>query len=296
MEEIKETIIENPYGFIYITTNLINGKRYLGQKRFEYGNDWFSYLGSGKALKAAINLYGKENFSRNIVCFCRSEEELNQVEHDISVFLNVVESPDWYNMVLGGGGKSGYKMSDDQLESHRQRAIKQMQDPVMREHLSKLAKERNNTDEAKEHQSAMMKELWQDEKFRKKVVDNLPDRSGNKHPMFGYQWSDEQKKHMSEVQTGKRCGENASFFGHKHTQEVRELLSTLAKQKVGEKNPRARKVIRLVDGKIYDYVLAAAQDNGIGRDAIRNRCKKHNGFMYYDEWLTQQNDLKNNKE
>lgn len=289
--ETNEKIINEPYGFIYITTNMVNGKRYLGQKRFEYGTDWRSYLGSGQALRAAINLYGKEKFSRNVVCFCYSEDELNQVEYDLSVFLDVVKSPDWYNMILGGKGKSGYQMSEEQLKAHRARAVQQMQNPAMREHLSKLAKERNNTDEAKKHQSAMMKELWQDDEFRKKVVDNLPDRSGTKHPMFGYQWSDEQRKHMSEVQTGKRCGENASFFGHKHTPEVKELLSTLAKQKTGEKNPRAHKVIRLADKKIYGYLLAAAKDNGIGKDAMTNRCKKHNGFMYYDEWLIQQNDL-----
>lgn len=285
-----ERIINEPYGFIYITTNMVNGKKYLGQKRFEYGNDWHSYLGSGQALRAAIDLYGKENFSRCIVCFCYSEDELNQAEYDLSVFLDVVKNPNWYNMIFGGKGKSGYQMSEEQLKAHRERAIQQMKNPTMRERLSQLAKERSSTDEAKIRQSAMMKELWQDDEFRKKVVDNLPERSGEKHPMFGYQWSDEQRKHMSEVQTGKRCGENASFFGHKHTLEVRELLSTLAKQKIGEKNPRARKVIRLADKKIYGYLLAAAQDNGVGKDAMTNRCKKHNGFMYYDEWLTLQND------
>jgi group I intron endonuclease len=287
---MEEIIINEPYGFIYITTNMVNGKRYIGQKRFEYGNDWHSYLGSGQALKSAIDLYGKENFYKNIVCFCYSEDELNQAEYNLSVFLDVVKSQDWYNMILGGKGKSGYQMSEEQLEAHRERAIRQMQNPAMREHLSQLAKERNNTDEAKAHQSAIMKELWKDDEFRRKVVDNLPDRSGTRHPMFGYQWSEEQRRHMSEVQTGKRCGENASFFGHKHTLEVKELLSTLAKQKTGGKNPKARKVVRLADEKIYDYVLGAAQDNGIGRDSIRNRCKKHNGFMYYDEWITIQND------
>ena len=293
--ETNEKVINEPYGFIYITTNMVNGKRYLGQKRIEFGIDWHSYLGSGKALKTAIKLYGKENFSRNIVYFCYSEDELNQVEYDLSVFLDVVKSPDWYNMVLGGKGKSGYKMSEEQIEANRKKAIKQMQDPDMRKYLSNLAKERNNTDDAKERQSAMMKELWQDDEFRKKVANNLPDRSGDKHPMFGYQWSDEQRKHMSEVKTGKRCGEDATFFGHKHTEETRELLSMLAKQKTGENNPRARKVIRLSDGKVYGYLFGAAQDNGIGRNAMSVRCKKHNGFMFYDEWLTQQNDLENIK-
>ena len=46
---------------IYLTTNLINGKIYIGlltnlKKK--------NYLGSGKILKKAINAYGKENFKR----------------------------------------------------------------------------------------------------------------------------------------------------------------------------------------------------------------------------------------
>ena len=52
--------IENPYGFIYITTNMVNGKRYIGQKKFCDG--WKTYLGSGKLLKKAIKKYCKENF------------------------------------------------------------------------------------------------------------------------------------------------------------------------------------------------------------------------------------------
>lgn len=293
--ETNDKIINEPYGFIYITTNMVNGMRYLGQKRIEFGIDWRSYLGSGKHLKRAIKKYGRENFIRNIVCFCYSEDELNKAEYDLSVFLNVVESDDWYNLCYGGGGKSGYKMSEEQVEQLRKRSLKQMQNPDTRKHLSELAKKRNNTDEAKHRQSDMMKELWQDDEFRKKVVNNLPDRSGDKHPMFGYQWSYEQRKHMSEVKTGKRCGEDATFFGHKHTKETRELLSMLAKQKTGENNPRARKIIRLSDGKVYGYLFGAAQDNGIGRNAMSVRCKKHNGFMFYDEWLTQQNDLENIK-
>ena len=40
MEDIvKEVTIEEPYGFIYITTNIINGKRYVGQRIFKNVND-----------------------------------------------------------------------------------------------------------------------------------------------------------------------------------------------------------------------------------------------------------------
>ena len=52
---------------IYKTTCLINNKTYIGQHRIRYPSTldpW--YLGSGKALQAALKKYGIENFRREI--------------------------------------------------------------------------------------------------------------------------------------------------------------------------------------------------------------------------------------
>lgn len=58
--------------YIYLTTNHINGKRYIGK---HYGELNDSYLGSGNLIKAAIEKYGKENFSKEILYISQSEEE-----------------------------------------------------------------------------------------------------------------------------------------------------------------------------------------------------------------------------
>lgn len=50
------------YGFIYITTNHINVKRYIGQRKYDKNEKWKTYLGSGIILTRAIEKYGKENF------------------------------------------------------------------------------------------------------------------------------------------------------------------------------------------------------------------------------------------
>lgn len=48
--------------YVYRTTNLVNGKTYIGQhKSKDVMNDL--YLGSGKLLKMSIEKYGKENHS-----------------------------------------------------------------------------------------------------------------------------------------------------------------------------------------------------------------------------------------
>ena len=92
------------YFFIYRTTNLINGKFYIGKhvtKRIDDG-----YLGSGVALKAAIKKYGRENFKREILLECCSPEELNEQEKSI-VTKDFVASPSTYNLTVGGSGGGG---------------------------------------------------------------------------------------------------------------------------------------------------------------------------------------------
>lgn len=94
--------INEPYGFIYITTNLINGKRYIGQKKFDSGSRWKSYLGSGYHLRKSINKYGKDNFKRDIVDIGYYEDELNKKEFEWINNYDAVKSDDYYNMVDGG--------------------------------------------------------------------------------------------------------------------------------------------------------------------------------------------------
>lgn len=104
---IVDKEIINPYGFIYITTNLLNGKKYIGKRRFS-GN-WKSYLGSGIHLKEAIKKYGRSNFSKVIVDIGYSDGELNEKEMNLIKFFNADNSRDYYNISKGGciEGKSG---------------------------------------------------------------------------------------------------------------------------------------------------------------------------------------------
>lgn len=59
--------------FVYITTNLINGKQYIGDHTTKKLND--GYLGSGVYLLNAINEYSKENFKREILEFFNTKQE-----------------------------------------------------------------------------------------------------------------------------------------------------------------------------------------------------------------------------
>lgn len=91
------------YGFIYITTNNLDGKKYIGQKSYSMPN-WKRYLGSGIYLKRAIKKYGRENFSREIIEECETREELNEREKYWIKYYDATNSDDFYNIAHGGDG------------------------------------------------------------------------------------------------------------------------------------------------------------------------------------------------
>lgn len=160
------------YGFIYITTNILNGKKYLGQKKFD--SRWKSYIGSGKAFKRAVQKYGKENFQREIVKICYSAEELNKAERDLSISLNVVESDEWYNEVYGGGQMNGYRVSEKSKKKNAEAHIGKRPTEEVRQKLSMAQKKRFS--------------------------------NPKNHPCYGKTITDETRQKMSEAHKGKTAG------------------------------------------------------------------------------------------
>lgn len=309
--ETKEKVIEEPYGFIYITTNMVNGMRYLGRRKIGKDNSWIRYLGSGSIFRRALKKYGKENFSRNIVCFCYSEEELNKAEYDLSVLLNVVEDENWYNLCYGGGATSGYHHSE---ESKRKMSQNSIPSEETREKMRISAKARC-TDEWRQKMSEMNKGKWSGKNNpnygnhnrpyknnlsrKNKDKNNKSTNNKNKKPS---NWSRENNpRHIRPL-----VGKDNPMFGKTHSEETREKISKNRKGKLtGKDNGRARAIVQLTkDGEFirkWDYITLAADFLGVKPWNIITCCshpdklKTAYGFkwMYEEDYLkltTKQND------
>lgn len=88
------------YGYIYKTTNLINGKIYIGRKN---GNFKPSYFGSGKHLKRAINKYGINNFRVKLIRYAKNKTTLYRLEKEyIKKYRNRFGKNKIYNITDGG--------------------------------------------------------------------------------------------------------------------------------------------------------------------------------------------------
>jgi hypothetical protein len=94
------------YHTLYKTTNSINGKIYIGVHTTENLND--KYIGSGIGISRAIDKYGHEAFSKEILMLCESQEEAYSIEK-ILVCGNFIKRKDVYNTKVGGKGNTkGY--------------------------------------------------------------------------------------------------------------------------------------------------------------------------------------------
>ena len=89
------------YMYFYKTENLINNKFYYGIHRTNNLND--GYLGSGLALQHALKKYGEEFFTKTIIKFFESEEELLSFEEKV-VTKELVNTKNCYNLACGGKG------------------------------------------------------------------------------------------------------------------------------------------------------------------------------------------------
>lgn len=104
----------NIYGFVYIITNRINLKRYIGRKYFysvkripplkgkkrkrliKGESDWKSYYGSSDNLLDDILEYGYDSFDREILSLHQTKGETNQQEVELQFKFNVLNARNEY--------------------------------------------------------------------------------------------------------------------------------------------------------------------------------------------------------
>ena len=116
-----ETLPDSCVGFVYLITNNLSGRKYIGKKlakfskttyrvvkqkngikkkkriRSKIDSDWQQYYGSSAELSADIEKLGTDNFTREILYYCASKSECSYVEAREQFSRRVLESLDYYN-------------------------------------------------------------------------------------------------------------------------------------------------------------------------------------------------------
>lgn len=116
-----EILPDDCVGFVYLITNKISGRKYIGKKlakfskttyrmvKLKNGNkkrkkikgkiesDWQTYYGSNDELNRDVEALGPENFTREILFYCKSKAECSYIEAREQFRHQVLESEDYYN-------------------------------------------------------------------------------------------------------------------------------------------------------------------------------------------------------
>jgi hypothetical protein len=116
-KEIEE-IPEGYIGFVYLITNLQTRQKYIGKKLAQFKrtkpplkgkrlkrrsvveSDWREYWGSSDRLNADVQSLGEENFTREILYFCKSKAEMSYLEALEQFERRVLETDEYYNGII----------------------------------------------------------------------------------------------------------------------------------------------------------------------------------------------------
>ena len=120
-DSIVSELPEDCVGFVYLITNTVSGRMYIGKKLAKFSkttyktvklkngtkkrkkikgkieSDWQDYYGSSDNLKSDIESLGKEKFKREILHYCSSKSETSYIEAREQFSRKVLESDEYYN-------------------------------------------------------------------------------------------------------------------------------------------------------------------------------------------------------
>jgi len=116
-----EQLPEDCIGFVYLITNTVTGRKYIGKKlakfakttyktvklkngtkkkkkiRNKIDSDWQTYYGSSDELTKDVQTLGAQYFTREILHYCNSKALTSYLEAKEQFERKVLESDDYYN-------------------------------------------------------------------------------------------------------------------------------------------------------------------------------------------------------
>ena len=200
--------------YIYLTTNNVNGMKYIGK---HYGELNDSYLGSGKELKKEIAKYGKDCFTKSILFVSKDDLENSEKEKQFIALYNAVSNPLFYNIHEGGcGGNTTAGYTPEEKEALRRK-------------LSEVNRGKNNGMYGKHHseETKAFLSYWAEferdnfpyrtEEFRQKMSERTKDSNNG---MYGKKHTEESKQKMSVNSKGKTAGEKNGMYGKSGNQAL----------------------------------------------------------------------------
>lgn len=193
---------------IYLITNLLNHKKYVGITKFSIEERFLQHTKKGFLLTEAVQKYGKQKFSIELIEEVESAERAYELEIFYIKKYNT-KAPSGYNLTDGGDGIFGWQPTDEYRQecSERTRQLHKNQKIGMygknhtKETIQKMSESlkgnqnclgRILSEETKLKISSSHKGKSLSDETKKKISENHHNVSGENNPMHG-------KKHSPET-------------------------------------------------------------------------------------------------
>lgn len=274
------------YGNVYTVYIHIcpNGKRYVGITRQDVRQRWHGGKGykNQKAFYEDIEQFGWENIKHEIILKNVNLETAGRAEQELIKKYNT-QNPD-YGYNTKNGGQTFGEHSKEFLENLKERMAGNtycVGRKISKEHINAMREGRteetyrresgifHHSESTKKELSDIAKKRWEDDDYRRKMIESHAAMTGENNPMFG-------KKHTQEAK--QKISEKAKM----------RTVSEETKRKMSESSTIKRKVAQfdLNGSKISEFSSckeAAKSVNGNSTNisfACRNKGRTYKGY----EW------------
>lgn len=263
---------------IYMATNTINGKSYIG-----FDSNWPNRMkrhkniakrGAGQYFHKAITKYGWDNFVWEILLYNATFEDETRLIKEHGTFIN------GYNLTEGGDGVCGYKSTPEQNmnKSHYMKNFYDSEEGVLR----------------KEEYSRRMKDFYLSEKgvsrkeeYSKRMKDNNPSKklevrnkigAANRISLLGKKpWN--KGKNLSQDMKDRQSKKMKKFYESEKGIEIKKQHS---------KRMRDKKIYNVVDpnGNTYttDDIRDFCEKNGLDSKKMQFMARKVHGVKSHKGW------------
>lgn len=172
---------------VYIHTNKINGKKYVGITSYSAEERWRNGKGYTTGyFKNAISKYGWDAFEHEVLYTGMTEVQAKQMEIELIHKYNTQDGHYGYNLTSGGDGVVGFKFSDESRKKMSESAKKKIVDyskvkphpPISDETRNKMSKNNTGTrnpNYGRKHTQAELDKMSKTHRKEVALLDNFGD-------------------------------------------------------------------------------------------------------------------------
>ncbi len=260
---------------VYVITNSVNGKSYVGSASRGFAKRWYRHLLDLKRnahdnyhLQCSWNKHGESAFTFSVLEVCAPEDCIAREQHYIDT-MRVTRKEFGYNICPTAGSRLGTKLSQDQIEVIRAAQNK----PETREKKAAYRRGKKNSQEVRNKISESNKIAWSDPIKRSRLLIGVRNVS------------EERRKKQSE--SGKRKWRNPVFLAgagasiieaiktREVTDETKLKMSDSAILRVSK--PEELKKLQeraVIAGLARDAAMSKRLSNPVEAEKFRNRMRE----------------------